>query len=58
LATAVPTVAGSANKLSLSGETELKDKSSSTRAWHKYRGHQDITTDPHFVFFKKKKKTT
>jgi integral membrane sensor domain MASE1 len=32
LATAVSTVAGSANKLSLSGETELKDKYSATRA--------------------------
>ena len=46
---AVPTVAGSANELSLLGETELKDKHSSTRVWHKYCGHQDITTDPDFV---------
>jgi hypothetical protein len=49
LATAVSTVAGSTNKQSLSGETELKDKHSSTYAWHKYRVHQHITTDPNFV---------
>ena len=54
LATAVPTVAGSNNKLSFSGETELKDKHSSTRAWHKCRGPQDITTDPDFVSSLKK----